>query len=82
MTTLRFSGSAMFRERLVVSLLSRKPLVISNIRSNVEADPGLRDFEANFLRLLEKITDGKSGEVWRIVIIISEKASVCPQGAA
>ena len=50
----------MFRERLVVSLLSRRPLVISNIRADVETDPGLRDFEANFLRLLEKVTDGKA----------------------
>lgn len=52
-----FKGSAHFRNRLIYSLLSGRRIKIDNIRENDE-NPGLRDFEANFLRLIEKVTNG------------------------
>ena len=54
---LRFSGSEQFRQRLVYSTLAGRAIRIDDIRSRDE-NPGLRDFEASFLRLLEKVTNG------------------------
>jgi len=54
---LRFEGAAHFRQRIVCSTLCGKSIKIDNIRVADES-PGLRDFEANFLRLIEKITNG------------------------
>jgi RNA 3'-terminal phosphate cyclase-like protein len=54
---LRFEGSTHFRQRLVCSTLSGRPIRIDNIRAQ-DQNPGLRDFEACLLRLFEKITDG------------------------
>lgn len=58
MPTLKYQGCSLFRQRIVASLLSGQPLKIEHIRSKDDA-PGLQDFEANFLRLIEKLTDGK-----------------------
>ncbi|CAD7704662.1 unnamed protein product [Ostreobium quekettii] len=54
---LKFTGSECFRQRLVCSTLTGRPIRIDQIRSKDE-DPGLRDFEACLLRLTEKISDG------------------------
>jgi len=54
---LRFSGSEQFRQRIVFSTLAGKPIRIDNIRAQ-DQNPGLRDYEASLLRLLEKITNG------------------------
>ena len=56
----RLAGSANFRDRLVCSTLSGRPIRIDDIRSDVrnDNDVGLRDYEANVLRLLDKITNG------------------------
>eukprot|EP00003_Mantamonas_plastica_P000626 TRINITY_DN1049_c0_g1_i1.p1 TRINITY_DN1049_c0_g1~~TRINITY_DN1049_c0_g1_i1.p1 ORF type:complete len:379 (-),score=97.12 TRINITY_DN1049_c0_g1_i1:1157-2233(-) len=54
---LRFRGSAMFRQRIICSTLSGKNIVITDIRANDE-EPGLRDYEANFLRLMDKLCNG------------------------
>lgn len=62
MAPLKFSGSAMFRQRIVAALLSNKTLKIDKIRENHPEFPGLQDFEASFLRLIEAITDGKWSE--------------------
>lgn len=59
---LRFSGHRNFRTRLILSLLSGRPVVISGIRSK-STSPGLRDYEAGFLRLLEKVTNGTNIEI-------------------
>ena len=57
--TVKFEGSCLFRQRLVTSLLSCRPIRIDHIRVRDElSGPGLQDFEANFLRLVEKLTDG------------------------
>lgn len=54
---LRFQGAQHFRQRLVCATLSGKPIRIDQIRADDES-PGLRDYEASLLRLLEKVTDG------------------------
>ncbi|KAG0364072.1 RNA 3'-terminal phosphate cyclase domain-containing protein [Gamsiella multidivaricata] len=58
----KFEGHNYFRQRLVLATLSGKILKIEKIRSN-DANPGLRDFEASFLRLLEKVTNGATIEI-------------------
>lgn len=60
--TLRLRGCAHFRQRLVCATLSGRPVVIEDIRSEDDA-PGLADFEANFLRLLDRVTNGSVIEV-------------------
>ncbi len=59
---LRFRGSSNFRQRLLFSTLSGKPIRIDDIRAG-DQNPGLRDFEASFLRLLEKLTNGCAVEI-------------------
>ena len=54
---LRFSGSAHFRDRLVCAALSGRALRIADIRA-LDDEPGLRDYEVSFLRLLELISTG------------------------
>ncbi len=54
---LRFRGSQCFRQRIVCATIAGKPIRIDDIRSDDE-NPGLRDYEASLLRLLEKITNG------------------------
>lgn len=54
---LRFTGSNYMRLRLVLSCLTGRPIRIEAIRADDEA-PGLRTFEASFLRLVEKVSNG------------------------
>ncbi|KAJ8331538.1 hypothetical protein QVD99_001807 [Batrachochytrium dendrobatidis] len=60
---LQFDGHNYFRQRLILATLSRKSIRIENIRSEDEEYPGLADYEASFLRLLEKITNGSIIEI-------------------
>ncbi|OQS00483.1 RNA 3'-terminal phosphate cyclase [Thraustotheca clavata] len=60
--TLKFEGSAHFRQRLVCSTLSGRRIVIQNIRSESD-EPGLTEYEANFLRLLDGLTNGSQIEI-------------------
>jgi RNA 3'-terminal phosphate cyclase-like protein len=64
-STLRFQGCANFRQRVVSATLCGKGLRIDEIRSGEddELNPGLQDFEASFLRLIEKLTDGFRVEI-------------------
>jgi len=59
---LAFKGSNYLRQRLVLSTLSGKPVRIKEIRSQ-DDEPGLREFEVNLIRLLDKITNGSRIEV-------------------
>lgn len=59
---LEFSGSACFRHRLVLSLLSGKAVRISDIRPE-SVDPGVLDYEVRFLRLLEQLTNGTTVDI-------------------
>ncbi|XP_050311901.1 probable RNA 3'-terminal phosphate cyclase-like protein [Anthonomus grandis grandis] len=55
--TFFYKGCNYFKQRLVLSVLSGKPVRITDIRS-MEDDPGLREFEISLVRLLDKITNG------------------------
>ncbi|XP_067295902.1 RNA 3'-terminal phosphate cyclase-like protein [Pseudorasbora parva] len=59
---MEFEGCSCFRQRLVLSTLSGKRVKIRNIRSK-DDNPGLRDFEASFIRLLDKVTNGTRIEI-------------------
>ncbi|KAI0957719.1 hypothetical protein AcW1_006021 [Taiwanofungus camphoratus] len=61
-TVLQFSGHQYLRHRLVLSILSGKPVRIDKIRSE-DKNPGLRDYEISLLRLLERITNGTVIEI-------------------
>ncbi|KAK3594583.1 hypothetical protein CHS0354_006272 [Potamilus streckersoni] len=52
-----YIGSNYFRQRLVLATLSGKSVKIKQIR-NRDDNPGLKEFEASLIRLLDKITNG------------------------
>ena len=54
---LKFRGCQSLRLRIALATISGRAVHIDDIRANSET-PGLRDFEANFLRLIEKVTNG------------------------
>ncbi|KAG5896060.1 hypothetical protein JTB14_011055 [Gonioctena quinquepunctata] len=54
---LLYKGSNFFRQRLILSVLSGKPVHIFELRT-LEDEPGLREFEVSLIRLLDKITNG------------------------
>ncbi|VDM81861.1 unnamed protein product [Strongylus vulgaris] len=57
-----FEGCNFFRQRLTYSVLSGRPVTIQNIRKDDDA-PGIKDFEAKLLSLLERITNGTRVEI-------------------
>lgn len=59
---IHFQSHLFFRQRLVIATLLSKPIRIDNIRSD-DNNPGITDYEAGFLRLLEKITNGTNVEI-------------------
>lgn len=61
-SAVRLKGCAHFRQRLVSATLSGRPLVIEEIRAEDE-QPGLADFEASLLRLLDRLTNGSRIEI-------------------
>ncbi|KAI9508282.1 18S rRNA biogenesis protein [Russula earlei] len=60
--TLHYSGHLYFRHRLVLAILSGKPIKIDKIRPG-DKNPGLRDYEVGLLRLIEKVTNGTVIEI-------------------
>uniref|UniRef100_A0A8B9WL94 RNA 3'-terminal phosphate cyclase-like protein n=1 Tax=Bos mutus grunniens TaxID=30521 RepID=A0A8B9WL94_BOSMU len=60
--SLSYSGCNFLRQRLVLSTLSGRPVKIRKIRAR-DDNPGLRDFEASFIRLLDKVTNGSRIEI-------------------
>ncbi len=54
---LKLQGAGHFRQRLVLATLSGKAIQIDAIREQ-DQHPGLRDYEASLLRLIEKVTNG------------------------
>lgn len=54
--SLRFRGSNCLRQRLILSLLTAKTIVIDDIRPDGEQD--LLDYEKNLLELVQKLTTG------------------------
>jgi RNA 3'-terminal phosphate cyclase-like protein len=72
--TLKFDdGAVQFRQRIAVSLLSHRNLLLRNIRNDAEAADvmgggdgssiGLRDYEVSFLRLIDALTNGTVIEI-------------------
>ena len=62
--TLRYNdGATQFRLRLAASILSSRPLLLRNIRYDDLDAPGLREHEASFLRLLDRMTNGTKIEI-------------------
>ena len=62
--TLKYTdGSTQFRLRLSLSILSSRPLLLRNIRPDDLDSPGLREHEASFLRLLDRMTNGTKIEI-------------------
>lgn len=59
---LRFTGHAYLRQRLLLSILSGRSIRVDGIRSD-DVHVGLRDYEVNLLRLLEKVTNGSTIEI-------------------
>lgn len=59
---IKLDGSQQFRQRILLSTLSGKAMQIDNIRAD-DQNPGLRDFEASLLRLIEKVTNGCKIEI-------------------
>lgn len=62
--TIKFEdGAIQFRLRIACSILSHRPLLIRNIRSDSLDCPGLQEYEASFLRLVEQMTNGSVIEI-------------------
>ena len=59
---IQLDGCQDFRVRLVLATLSGKAIKISHIRSH-DLNPGLRDFEVSFLRLIDAVTNGSHIEI-------------------
>uniref|UniRef100_A0A069DTM7 Putative rna 3'-terminal phosphate cyclase n=1 Tax=Panstrongylus megistus TaxID=65343 RepID=A0A069DTM7_9HEMI len=59
---IKFKGCNFMRQRLVLSVLTGKCISISEIRST-DTEPGLREYEVNLLRLIDKMTNGTLIEV-------------------
>ncbi|TIB43122.1 hypothetical protein E3P86_00095 [Wallemia ichthyophaga] len=59
---INFHSHIHLRQRLIISTLLSKPIRIDSIRSN-HSNPGITDYEAGFLRLLEKLTNGSKVEI-------------------
>lgn len=57
-----FEGCNFFRQRIILSTLSGIPVQIVDIRK-YEDEPGIKEFEASFLRLMDKLTNGTKIEV-------------------
>ena len=62
MPALRFSGAQNLRWRLVLSHVTGRTLRVDDIRLDDPA-PGLRDYEASLLRLLEQVSNGTVVEI-------------------
>ncbi|XP_031842240.1 RNA terminal phosphate cyclase 1 [Nomia melanderi] len=59
---LTYEGCNYIRYRLLLSTLSGKPVRITDIRIK-DDDPGVREYEVSFIRLLDKITNGSKIEL-------------------
>jgi RNA 3'-terminal phosphate cyclase-like protein len=51
-------GSNYFRQRLVLAILSARPVKITEIRSTSPFSVGVSDYEVSFIHLLDKLSNG------------------------
>mmetsp|Transcript_12648 Transcript_12648/g.32515 ORF Transcript_12648/g.32515 Transcript_12648/m.32515 type:complete len:371 (+) Transcript_12648:191-1303(+) len=77
---LKFQGAASFRARLVLATVSGRPLRLDDIRAGDE-QPGLREYEASLLRLIEKVTDGCAVEINETGTRLKYKPGIVINGA-
>ncbi|XP_015119693.1 probable RNA 3'-terminal phosphate cyclase-like protein [Diachasma alloeum] len=59
---LTYEGCNYLKYRLLLSTLSGKPVRIEDIRTNHD-DPGLKEYEVNLIRLLDRLTNGTRVEL-------------------
>lgn len=59
---LTYEGCNFFRQRLVLATLSSRPIRIIRIRQDSD-EPGIKEYEAGFIRLLDTLTNGTRIEV-------------------
>lgn len=59
---LSFDGSCLLRHHLACSLLSQRAIKISDINADSHEGTGLRPFEANFLKFIQRISSGSKME--------------------
>lgn len=59
MSSITFEGSNCFRQRLVLSVLTGKTLIINKIRHK-DIESGINENEMNLLKLIEKVTNGSN----------------------
>lgn len=57
-----YDGCNFFKQRLILSLVSGKPVRIIDIRAD-EVEPGLKEFEVSLIRILDKMTNGTQIEI-------------------
>jgi RNA 3'-terminal phosphate cyclase-like protein len=60
---IQFQGAQNFRQRIICSVISNRPIVISQIRANNNVHKGLLPHEINLLRLIDKITKGTQVQI-------------------
>ncbi|KAL5367108.1 RNA 3'-Terminal Phosphate Cyclase-like protein [Cryptosporidium parvum] len=53
-----FKGGNFLRQRLALSTITGKPIIIKEIRADDTLNPGLNDSETSLLHLLDYVTDG------------------------
>ncbi|XP_058833572.1 probable RNA 3'-terminal phosphate cyclase-like protein [Topomyia yanbarensis] len=53
-----YRGSNFLKQRLILSTLSGKPIIIRDIRVLDDTNPGLREYETDLLKLFDQITNG------------------------
>ena len=84
--SVKLTGCEGFRLRILLSMLSGRPVKITDIRA-MDESPGLRDYEASLLRLADKFSNGakisinETGTILRFVpgeLIGGEVTHDCP----
>mmetsp|Transcript_37436 Transcript_37436/g.48434 ORF Transcript_37436/g.48434 Transcript_37436/m.48434 type:complete len:383 (+) Transcript_37436:16-1164(+) len=78
--TLVYEGCANFRQRLVLACITSRPVRIVKIRPDDEC-PGLASFEASFVRLLDKLTNGTSVEINEVGTTLSFRPGIIIGGS-
>lgn len=58
-----YRGSNFLKQRLILSLLSGKSVKVTQIRSDDETQPGLREYEIGLIRFLDKISNNTKIEL-------------------
>ncbi|KXJ69402.1 hypothetical protein RP20_CCG027265 [Aedes albopictus] len=76
-----YRGSNFLKQRLILSTLSGKPVEIRDIRLQDDESPGLREYETDLLKLLDKVTNGTRVKVDRTGCSFSYQPGLLQGGA-